>query len=188
MWPTQPFPKCLRSFVDHKANKIWRATLSCAANRQWYSSLVYSQCSLDSSLLLLLLLLLFLIFFLPLFIFPCFTRGANGISSPIFLSMKMSILQIEVSSWEYEDDLDTKKDRTRSFLVSIQKALEWYCHNLLIKLCTVFFLLVMRMLFWEGILTTLLFRSYCNFFPIRLSCCHSPFPSPYLRCHGGSSS
>ena len=121
----------------------------------------------------------------PSFIyFSLFYEGVNGISSPIFLSMKMSILQIEVSSWEYEDDLDTKKDRTRSFLVSIQKALEWYCHNLLIKLCTVFFLLVMRMLFWEGMLTTLLFRSYCNFFPIRLSFCHPPFPSQYPRCHG----
>ena len=188
MWPTQPFPKCLRSFVDHKANKIWRATLSSAANRQWYSSLILFSVFFGFYAVVVVVVFFFLMFFFPLFILPCFRRGVNGISSPIFLSMKMSIWQIEVSSWEYQDDLDTKKVRTRSFLVSIQKALEWYCNNLLIKLCTVFFLLVMRMLFWEGMLTTLLFRSYCNFFPIRLSCCHSPFPSPYPRCHGGSSS
>ena len=188
MWPTQPFPKCLRSFVDHKANKIWRATLSSAANRQWYSSLILFSVLFGFYAVVVVVVFFFSNVFLSFIYFALFRRGVNGISLPIFLSVKMSILQIEVFSREYEDDLVTKKDRTRSFLVSIQKALEWYCHNLLIKLCTVFFLLVIRMLFWEGMLTTLLFRSYWNFFPIRSSCCHSPFPSQYPRCHGGSSS
>ena len=75
--------------------------------------------------MLLLLLLLFFLMFSFLYLF-CLVlrRGVNGISLPIFLSVKMTILQIEVFNREYEDDLVTKKDRTRSFLVSIQKALE----------------------------------------------------------------